>query len=413
VVTGPGLDGGGGDAGAIDGGGLDAGTPDGGRLDAGSGDGGRVDAGGLDGGSDGGLPDAGGADGGLRDAGPCTLSFAPTETQAGTGVSLVRADFDHDGRPDFAWTNPFQDELGVVLNSATGLRPVTRTRFPNGHWPAALGVGDVDLDGFDDLVVGAFFANQLVVARNDQQGRFSLTTTYPLANVWSIAGAQLDGQPGDDFAVAAQSTDLLVLRNVNGALAMPNPWTSDAGLSAFGVCVVDLRRQGVRDVVLLSGLGPGLVSVFRNDGSARFTLVERLTIPGRPGACSAGDLDGDGEAELFVATQDPSVEVFRGTGAGGLAPFTTLPGLKSENAPAIADLDRDGRAELLVSSDLADGGVFVVRALADGGLSPAQRLQPGPSSASAVVVGDVDGDGLPDVVGVGPGGTFVMPNRCR
>lgn len=410
VVTNPPVDAGAGpdagrDAGdAPDAGGADAGLPDAGAGDAGR-DAGAFDAGPLDGGVT--RPDAG-----LRDGG-CTLSFAPLTTQAGGGPFVLTDDFDLDGRPDLAWTNPFGDELGVVLNSPVGLRIAVVTRFPAGAWPGALASTDVDLDGFPDLVVGAFFSSQLVVARNDGLGRFTLSTTYPLANVWWITAAPLDTAQGDELVVANQLSDVLVLRNTGGALAMPNPWSTDGGLGVFGNCTGDLRGVGRHDVVALSGLSPGLATVLRNDGNARFTVADQLPIPGRPFACRVGDLDRDGFADLVVTTQDETLELFRGTSVGRLAPFATLTGLKSETPPALGDLDLDGQPELVVSSSVADGGVFVVRAFADGGLSTPARLQPAPSSVGALVMTDLDGDGLLDVAGVANGQTFVMRNTCR
>ena len=155
------LSGSGTDAGAADAGARDAGAVDAGAVDAGGRDGGA--GGGVDGGADAGVPrsDAGADAGPARDGG-CTLAFAPVTRQPGGGSFLVSSDFDRDGRPDLAWTNPFADELGVVLNSMTGLQPVVRTRFAAGAWPSALAVADVDLDGFDDLVVGALDRKSVV-----------------------------------------------------------------------------------------------------------------------------------------------------------------------------------------------------------------------------------------------------------
>lgn len=325
---------------------------------------------------------------------------------------MATGDYDHDGRPDVAWSNPFGNEIAVSLNSARGLLPAVRTPFPLNAWPAALASADVDLDGFDDLVVGAFFANELVFVRNDQQGRFSISTRYQVPNVWTVNAAPLDTQLGSDFVVANELQDVLVLRNVSGALALPNPWATDAGLQVRGNCVGDLRSIGVNDIVALSGLGPGAITLLRNDGNARFSVVDQLTTISRPLTCTIGDFDGDGRADLVVTTIDSTVELFRQT-SGRLQPFASLPGLKSEAPAAIADLDLDGRPELVIPNSLADGGVYVVRALSDGGLLGPTRLASSPNVATALLIVDLDGDGRDDVVGSGAGQTFVMPNTCH
>lgn len=400
--------------GSTAGGNAAGGSTAGGNSAGGSTAGGSAAGGSAGSGADAGSVDAGRGDAGLVRDGGCTLAFGPLQTQPGAGPFLVTSDFNRDGRPDLAWTNPFQDELGVLLNSDAGLRSVAVTRFGAREWPSSLVAADVDLDGFDDLVISAFFSSQLVVARNNQQGRFSLSTRYQVPNVWWVSAAQLDTVTGLDLIISNEARDVLVLKNTNGALALPNPWATDAGLSTFGNCAGDFRLTGVNDLVALSGLGPGGVTILRNDGNARFTVYDHFTIVGRPMACTVGDLDDDGLVDLVVTTLDSTIELFRGTGAGGLQPFATLAGLKSETPPALSDLDLDGRPELVISSTAADGGVFLVRALEDGGLSVPTRVPGSPAPVAAVVIADFDGDGLDDVAGVGGAGqTFVMPNRCR
>ncbi|MBL8934678.1 MAG: VCBS repeat-containing protein [Archangium sp.] len=406
--------------GAAPGGGAAGGNAAGGAVAGGSAAGGSAAGGSAAGGNTAGgsaVFDSGVVDSGVRDAGVgrdggCTLSFGPLRTQTGGGVFMATGDYDHDGRPDLAWSNPFGNEVAVSLNSATGLRPAVRTPFSNNSWPAALASADVDLDGFDDLVVGAFFANELVFVRNDQQGRFAITTRYQVPNVWAVNAAPLDNVLGSDFVVANELQDVLVLRNVNGALALPNPWATDAGLQVRGNCVGDLRSIGVNDLVALSGLGPGVLTVLRNDGNARFSIVDQLSTISRPLTCTIGDFDGDGRADLVVTTIDATVELFRQT-SGRLQFLASLPGLKSEAPAALKDLDFDGVPELVIPNSVGDGGVYVVRAFSDGGLLGPTRLMPSPNAAAALLIVDIDGDGLDDVVGSGGGQTFVMPNTCH
>ncbi|MER2561203.1 MAG: VCBS repeat-containing protein, partial [Myxococcaceae bacterium] len=364
--------------------------------------------------SDSGLVDAGVRDAGTGRDGGCTLSFGPPQSLSGGGVFLATGDYDHDGRPDLAWTNPTNNEVGVSLNSAAGLRPPVRTQFPLNSWPAALASADVDLDGFDDLVVGAFFANQLVFMRNDQQGRFTRTTAYQVANVWMVNAAPLDTVLGSDFVVANELLEVLVLRNSGGALALPNPWTTDAGLPVRGSCVGDLRNAGVNDIVALAGLGPGAVTVLRNDGNARFSVVDQLTTISRPLSCTVGDLNRDGRADLVVTTIDATVELFRQTASGRFQPAGSLPGLKSEGPVAFADLDLDGISEVVIPSSFSDGGLYLMRSSADGGLVGPTLLTLTQGGAFAVLSLDVDGDGLDDLVlSSGSGQLFVMPNSCH
>jgi hypothetical protein len=95
---------------------------------------------------------------------------------------------------------------------------------------------------------------------------------------------------------------------------------------------------------------------------------------------------------------DPvSIYPFPGTGAGALA-------------MAIGDVNGDGIADVLLSSDgaldPAQNGLFVLTGNADGTLAPAVKVDIGTQltcSITSIAIGDVNGDGRPDVV---VGGNF-------
>jgi hypothetical protein len=113
-----------------------------------------------------------------------------------------------------------------------------------------------------------------------------------------------------------------------------------------------------------------------------------------------GDVDGDGRADFF-ASEAGLIRVVSGADGGTLHAF---PGT---SACAIGDLDGDGRADVVVWQPFGSSALFLrVHSGATGAvLLDVPNPPVGVGWAGALTTGDVDGDGVPDLI-VG-GGHFV------
>src|SRR5690606_12492735 len=189
---------------------------------------------------------------------------------------------------------------------------------------------------------------------------------------------------------------------------------------------------GTRDIALTGrGTSPGEASVSAkvsiaaatpidemagNDtASATLSIVEALSGPAaqriegvNARAAAAGDFDGDGRAELVVATgpaqatlvflnvADPANEHKRVLAATPLA--LGQPG--TDNDVAVVDVDGDGDLDVVTA---AGGGRSNMLFTNDGNGAFVAQALPGPAGGTAVAAGDFDGDGFVDLVFVKPG----------
>lgn len=114
---------------------------------------------------------------------------------------------------------------------------------------------------------------------------------------------------------------------------------------ANGAAVPSLRKEGPKDWNRL----------YRNDGSWKFTdVTEAAGLQGEGYAMgvAAGDFDGDGHPDLFVAGVYRNT-LYRNLGNGKFADVTAASGLKSDEWSVTAgwfDYDQDGKLDLLVTN---------------------------------------------------------------
>jgi hypothetical protein len=169
--------------------------------------------------------------------------------------------------------------------------------------------------------------------------------------------------------------------------------------NAGAMALADFNGDGILDAV--HG-----VHVRLGDGAGGLgAIVFSASVPtsGRPVA--AGDLNGDGIPDFAVSyghftPSDPGrVAMFFSNGAGG---FTAGPVIAAPNWPtgiAIGDLDGDGVADLVVGSHTTTN-LAVVRGTGGGTFAAAAAIAIGSTSRS-VVIADFNRDGKPDIAAAG------------
>jgi hypothetical protein len=299
-----------------------------------------------------------------------------------TPVSGLILDLNGDGAPDIVvgidggapavylnngTSNPFQGVPGAFVSPPPG------PNSPGTSWGAPV-VADVNADGHPDLAIAGFNAPNMIYLNNGTADPFNGVSgiavgTQDIAYVAALGDVNGDGFP--DMAVANSNHVPSRLYLTNGApLTSGNYSTIQIGTDlGYGqdVQIADVNGDGKPDLILTyivagtSTTDPSGIAIYLNNGTSNpFNNVTplRLLVGQSVGAIAVADLNGDGKPDLVAVVSNSSLtqndlNVYLNTGSAS-APFSNPQTLQPD-------------------SDLGGGCL-------------------------SVNVGDVNGDGLPDLL---------------
>lgn len=320
---------------------------------------------------------------------------------ANTGIAVGSGDFNGDGRQDAAMTTAGQ--LLVFLQDENGslAAPVS---YPASSNPISLGVGDLNHDGLVDIVTADFISNTISVYLQGPDGMLAARVTYPTGlQPDALAVGDLDGDGWDDIAVSHWNSAYIgiFIQNYNGIL---NPMMAFAAPMAGydDIAIGDINGDGGNDIVKMNGQGSApRLSVYPR-GGATTTYDINCNDNCVPGGIAIGDLTGDGFADVVVTYGDiapaSSIAVFPQFAGTSLDWPVTYAAQDVPEPVEIADLNLDGQNDIVVAHGYWGDGFSVY-------LSPINTYSffslphaDGYYEPQALAVGDLNNDGLPDVV---------------
>jgi hypothetical protein len=329
------------------------------------------------------------------------------QLQASAHVTESAAgDFDNDGDVDVAWTSPPPRPLKLHLN--VGRASIVDVEVPTTPQlrssPTSLAGGDVNGDGYLDVVVGngswvpsaPGYTEALLLG--DGHGRLVAAPAASLPAVYDdtrvVLLGDLSGDGNLDLVCGNEKTTVQLLLG-DGKGRFTNVTSTHVPPAIFPITaalLADLDRDGDRD--LLAG-GFNQAFLLQNDGRGRLTDVTRSVFAAPPpfvGALATGDVDLDGDLDVVMGT-GRGLLLFLNDGSGRLTQAQLGPSTYNVTGLTLADVDRDRDLDVIalaacVNLFLNDGrGVFSL---------DATRLPHTPSCPplrkSIAFDADVDGD---------------------
>jgi len=340
-----------------------------------------------------------------------------------TNVQVV--DLDKDGLQDVLVCDSLRHRVSWIRQFPKG----TFTEIPIAtvSAPAHVDAVDIDGDGDLDLVVadlGVLMPNNnrvgaVVVLENDGHQRFTPHVVADhIARVADVRAGDLDGDGDLDLAVAGFGYD-------NGETS----WLENRGGWKFeqhvlqklsgpiNALIADINGDGRPDITALVSQEWEEVWTFLSDGRGRFTpkMAWGSTNPDWGSSwISLVDLDRDGDLDILYSNGDafdyapPNSRPWQGVQwlenkGNAQFEFHRLANLQGASSPQAADIDGDGDLDIVVVTENNDWDNPQAPSLVwlenNGRMQfTLHALATSPTHLITLAVGDLNGDGRPDLV---------------
>lgn len=285
-----------------------------------------------------------------------------------------------------------------------------------GYNPDGFYVADFDGDSRTDIVTGDFNSSAISVLRNTSQSgavSFAKKKNFAAGNGnRSCTAGDLDGDGKPDIVTTnIDANTISVLRNMStaGNIAFASKIDFSTGDSPGYAVTGDLDGDGKPEMIITNFVSATL-SVFRNTssvGNISFETRKDFVTASGNFNCAIGDLDGDGKPDIVVGGEGPSntFSVFRNTSTTGNISFAArldYTTYAERKGVAIGDLDGDGKPDLAISNfNNPDHSLSVFRNTSSTGVisfAPEIEYPSGGTGSDVAIINDLNGDGKPDII---------------
>lgn len=347
---------------------------------------------------------------------------------AGTGWNTVNAllldDVTGDGQPDLVARDPSVDNGTLWVypsNGSTTSNPWTRPRIWSGTgWniATALMIGDVTGDGHPEMLLRDSTGALWIYPHNGATNSNPWTSRVPAGGGWNLADVLLLGDvtgDGHRDIVVRDSTGGLWIYPNSGATT-GNPWTvprysAGSGWDAVdSMMLADLAGNGHPSLVGRA-LAAGDLWVYPNNGSTTASPWTRRFPAGSnwafEDALLLGDVTGDGHPDVVV--RDPAVDngtlwVYPGDGSTTSNPWTRPrvaagTGWNTVHTLMLGDVTGDGHPDMVVRDSVGNLWVYAHTGATSGNPWGTRTWAgSGWNTATNLTLGDVNHDGVADLI---------------
>ena len=257
-------------------------------------------------------------------------------------------------------------------------------------------IADIDGDGNGDILTAR---NTGYVTWTERNGNaLGGVTSFNIGSAHSIDTGDLDGDANGDMIMLRDDGHVLWLEyNGSGGLTANNPSYNIGGGNAHAIAIGDLDGDADGDFVINK---LNNITFWGERSGNNVTGVANAFGTNQAVALEIGDMDGDANGDIVIGRLDGYLTYAERSGStitSGIAAPNTNMGSISDLA--LGDADGDGLDEIIVAQAGNNAFLHVINQNGSGLSSIASTQVTGANNAiTSLDVGDLDGDGLLDIV---------------
>ena len=317
-----------------------------------------------------------------------------------TPVALIAQDLNADGNVDLVVGDNGSSDVAVLHGLGTGgFQGATFTKTPAP--PTYMSSADFNNDGVPDLAVLAGDLNAVMMFTGGFQGKLTLAGTFLVPNLSaSFVINDFDGDGNLDLLVpdTDSGSTVLLLGRGDGTLNAPSVYGGSRGLTS--IAAGDFHNSGKLDLIVTgSNSTSSTLSILAGMGNGQFQPPANIPVSGRTDVVAVGDFNKDGR--LDIAVSGAQLNILMGQGNGS---FTQGAQYANLVPSVVADFNKDGRLDI---AGPFNGSLGVMLGNGDGTFRSAAALSVGSNPITAATA-DFNRDGAPDIA-VLNGGTPGVP----
>ena len=329
---------------------------------------------------------------------PKVTSVSPVAGPLGTTITITGSNFDPVAGNDAVYLGPVKATIARAASSVLTVRVPTGTAYaPLTVWadglasyPAAPFV--LTWPGGDTIGSNSFFYFESA----------SLTTSS-LATSTTIAIGDLDGDGYPDivsnyssiFVPTYGTGGISIYRNkgVPDTLSVALDTSFATGNAPTLIAIQDLDGDGKPDIAVDSANGQTIELLLNTSSGGHISFAPQGTLadsllPGGVGQILLMDFDGDGKPDILALNGDSLVVLVNTSTVGHLSFTKTTSNIPGGSAMVTADFDGDGKPDLAI----LNGNTLTIYS----NRNPVFTISS--AGGSSLAAGDLNGDGKPDLI---------------